>query len=138
MFTMANIAAFHLLYTCAILSLCQQHSGQHWTLNKHSSSRSQPIQLSGDCPLLSIARWHTNNPSITIPTCPHAPKNISTKTHSLAIYCQADVQTLWWHCILFKYQKQSIIPSAIFIHFLQFQHRNWYPNRNHNQSRSQF
>ncbi len=52
MFTMANIAAFHLLYTYAILSLCQRHCGQHWTLNKLSSSCIRPIQLSGDLPLL--------------------------------------------------------------------------------------
>jgi hypothetical protein len=74
MFTMANIAAFHLLYTCAIASLCQQHSGQHWTLNIPSSSRIRPIQLSGDRPLLSTARWHTNNPSTTTPVHRHAPK----------------------------------------------------------------
>jgi hypothetical protein len=80
---MANIAAFHLLYTCAIVSLCQRHSGQHWTLNKPSSSRIWPIQLSGDCcPLLSTARWHTNNPSTTTPTRQHAP---TKHTHKMPI-----------------------------------------------------
>jgi hypothetical protein len=57
-----------------IASRCQQHSGQHWTLNKPSSSHIWPIQLSGDRPLLSNVWWHTNNPSTTTPTRRHAPK----------------------------------------------------------------
>jgi hypothetical protein len=48
--------------------------GHLGSTNTPSSSRSWMIQLSGDCPLSTTARWHTNNLSITTIICRHAPK----------------------------------------------------------------
>jgi hypothetical protein len=44
------------------------------------------IQLSGDCPLFSTARWQTNNLSITTIICQHAPKKHIHKKPILVAY----------------------------------------------------
>ncbi len=74
--TMATLSDFtfllmYLYSTHGLLSL-----GHLGSTNTPSSSRSWMIQLSGDCPLSTTARWHTNNLSITtiICICQHAPK----------------------------------------------------------------
>jgi hypothetical protein len=88
MLTMTQAAAFHFLFVCAILSLCQQNSGQHWTPNKPLSSCSWPIQLSGDHPIFSTTQWHTNNLATTTTAHQHSQKNMSARSLIFRLFPQ--------------------------------------------------